>query len=426
MIEPAMFLGIGFLLASLLGLIFMPLVHARAVRLTTRRIEAAFPLSMAEIQADKDQLRAEFAMSTRRLEMSVEQLKVKSTSQLAELGKKTDAINRLKIDLGEKSAAILALEAREKALKDQLKATEEELSVKTRTLHETERNLSDKIAELARVSSELGERTATAESQRIEAIALNTQIESLKARISDLERDIKRTEERLESERAASARIGQELADERGKVENLRSRIGELESQLAAQITEAETLGKRAAELDTRVAEQARLLASREYDIERLRTELENARRTGLLLREEIATTGNQLRETIRKLTSENEVLQQELSLVTAERAKLRTEVAAMKREAEATWAAERVENALLRERINDVAAEVTKLAVVLEGPNSPIDALLVSDGAVARKAVNGSAPSPVNENASDAATGSLAERMRALQSRASRLSTTS
>ena len=115
MIEPAMYLGIGFLVASLLGLVFIPLVHARAVRLTVRRMEAATPLSMAEIQADKDQLRAEFAMSTRRLEMSVEQMKAKTTSQLAEIGKKTDAINRLKMELGEKTSTIFALEAREKA-----------------------------------------------------------------------------------------------------------------------------------------------------------------------------------------------------------------------------------------------------------------------------------------------------------------------
>ena len=147
MIEPAMYLGIGFLVASLFGLIFIPLVHARAVRLTMRRMEAATPLSMAEIQADKDQLRAEFAMSTRRLEMNVEQLKAKTTSQLAEIGKKTDAINRLKAELGEKSATIFALEAREKALKDQMKATEDELSVKTLGLHETERSLSDKQAD---------------------------------------------------------------------------------------------------------------------------------------------------------------------------------------------------------------------------------------------------------------------------------------
>ena len=133
----------------------VPLVHNRAVRLTTRRLEAATPLSMAEIQADKDQLRAEFAMSTRRLEMSVDQLKSKTTSQLAELGKKTDAINRLKIELGEKTATIFALEAREKALKDQLRATEEEFTAKTEALRDAEQALADKQAELAKLTAEL-------------------------------------------------------------------------------------------------------------------------------------------------------------------------------------------------------------------------------------------------------------------------------
>src|ERR1700741_3637438 len=151
MIEPIMYLAIGFLLSMLCGLMIVPLVHSRAVRLTTRRLEAATPLSMAEIQADKDQLRAEFAMSARRLEMRVEQLKVKTTSQLAELGKKSDAINRLKMELGEKNAAIFALEAREKALRDQIRATEQEYSVKTNAMREAERALADKEADLAKL-----------------------------------------------------------------------------------------------------------------------------------------------------------------------------------------------------------------------------------------------------------------------------------
>src|SRR3954453_21690838 len=106
MIEPIMYFGLGFLAAALIGLIIVPFVHGRAVRLTVRRLEAATPVSMVEIQADKDQLRAEFAMSTRRLEMSVDQLKARTTGQLAELGKKTEAINRLKTDIGEKTAAL--------------------------------------------------------------------------------------------------------------------------------------------------------------------------------------------------------------------------------------------------------------------------------------------------------------------------------
>src|SRR6201987_6524101 len=113
MIEPIMYFGLGFLAATLIALIIMPFVHGRAERLTTRRLEAAIPVSMAEIQAEKDQLRAEFAMSTRRLEMSVDQLKRKTTSQLAEIGKKSEAVGRLKLELGEKTAALFALEAKD-------------------------------------------------------------------------------------------------------------------------------------------------------------------------------------------------------------------------------------------------------------------------------------------------------------------------
>src|ERR1700739_3947600 len=144
MVEPIMFVGIGFLIAGLLVIGVIPLVHNRAVRLTMRRLEAATPLSIAEIRADKDQLRAEFAMSTRRLEMSVEQMKARTTGQLAELGKKTDAINHLKKELGEKTAAIFAFESREKNLRDQLRSTDQEFEVKSTALREAERTLADK------------------------------------------------------------------------------------------------------------------------------------------------------------------------------------------------------------------------------------------------------------------------------------------
>src|SRR6267154_2799294 len=182
MIEPIMYLAIGFLISMLFGLMIVPLVHNRAVRLTTRRMEAATPLSMAEIQADKDQLRAEFAMSARRLEMSVDQLKHKTTSQLAELGKKTDAINRMKLELGEKNATIFSLEAREKAVKEQLRATEEEFAAKTESLRD-----------------------------------------------ADAEKEFATTQARLTQERGESEKATRELAEARGRVENLSQRVTDLD-----------------------------------------------------------------------------------------------------------------------------------------------------------------------------------------------------
>jgi chromosome segregation ATPase len=307
MVEPIMFFGLGFLVASLLALVIIPFVHARAVRLTKRRLEASIPVSISEIQADKDQLRAEFAMSTRRLEMSVDQLKTKTTGQLAELGKKTEAINALKAELADKTATLAALNSRDKTLVEQLQELQQELGAKTDALREIEHKLAATEAELGKVKVDLAERSVTADSQQIEIVALNTQAATLKDRVADLEQQLKQTEERL----------------------------------------------------------------AREHD---------------------------------------------EAERVREERVTVQREFATFKRDAEATWANERAENAVMRERINDVAAQVAQLTTALEGPGSPIETLLAAD-AIGR---------PINGNGSSEAPppgkASLADRIRALQSRASRM----
>src|SRR5262245_63540536 len=118
--RPMLYIWIVFLFAGLLVIGVIPLVHARAVRLTRKRLEAMTPMSLAEIQAEKDQLRAEFAMTTRRLEMSVEQMKAKTNSQLAEIGKKSEAIGRLRLELSEKTETMYAVEASEKQIAEEL------------------------------------------------------------------------------------------------------------------------------------------------------------------------------------------------------------------------------------------------------------------------------------------------------------------
>jgi hypothetical protein len=168
MIESIMYFGIGFLLAALSVLVVTPLVHGRAERLTMRRLEATIPLSMAEVQADKDLQRAEFAMSTRRLEMKVEQLKTNSAGQLAELGRKGDAINRLKVELG--------------TLRDQLNATEEQFAAKTRAALDAHSSKSE--SELAKLKSELDERSSIARVQKVEIVALKAEVEAFKERLT--------------------------------------------------------------------------------------------------------------------------------------------------------------------------------------------------------------------------------------------------
>src|ERR1700692_3213900 len=428
MVEPIMYLAIGFLVAMLLGLTIVPLVHNRAVRLTTRRMEAATPLSMAEIQADKDQLRAEFAMSARRLEMSVDRLKHKTTSQLAELGKKSDAINRMKLELGEKNATIFSLEAREKAMKEQLRATEEEFAARTEALRQAEKALSDKQHELAKLNTELSDRSMMAESRQVELVAVRTQIDALRGRVGDAEKEFAATQARLEQERGQSETATRELNDARSRVENLSQRVTDLDRQLIAQVKEAELLGNRVNDLEARLATQGKLLAERDYENNQLRQAKEAAERSNKELRDEINLTNSGTWPALERLKSEKAAAEEPLRIARAQRAKLQRDINAIQQQAESSWATERMENALLRERINDIAAEVAKLAMQLEGPNSPIEAMLAAEPATPAKAARpANANGPVANGATadggipEGGGGTLAERIRALQSHASR-----
>jgi chromosome segregation ATPase len=421
MIEPMMYIGIGFLVAGLLVIGVIPLVHARAERLTMRRMEALTPLSMAEIQADKDQLRAEFAMSTRRLEMSVEQLKAKTTNQLTEIGKKSDAIGRLKLQLSEQSAALVAAEANEKRATDELQALRADLSSKSGSYVETERLLADTRAELAQASRQLQEKALLAESQNVQLLALRAEAEALKGQIESYEMEARQLQERLQSKTAEAQSLTDALAEERRKAEHFGNLAGELERQLTAQGTESELLGRRVTELSARLDEQGRFLADREFDLDRLRNEMSSAQNAESELRTTLAEAENRHRLGTEAIRGEKGSLEEQLKQSQNERGKLQREIASLKQDAEKAWANERVENALLRERINDVAAEVTRLTAALEGPSSPIAAILEKDAAhspaVSRGGNGGSIAPQLGEPK-----GTLADRIRALQTRASQL----
>ena len=72
-IEMVMLATLGFLTAALLALFISPLYRRRVARLTTDKLKRSMPLTEAEIRADKDRLRAEFAIRIHKLETKVEE-----------------------------------------------------------------------------------------------------------------------------------------------------------------------------------------------------------------------------------------------------------------------------------------------------------------------------------------------------------------
>jgi hypothetical protein len=422
MIEPIMYVGIGFLVAGLLVIGLIPMVHARAVRLTQRRLEAMTPLSMAEIQADKDQLRAEFAMSTRRLEMSVEQVKAKSTTQLAEIGKKSEAVARLKLELAEKSAAMMELEARDKALVEELQTTTSDLEARTSALQETERKLAEISAEMNRITSNRDDVTMTAESQRVELGALRTQADVFKKQIDSYANETRELQAKLERETAERGKAERLLADERSKVENLGSHIGELERRLVTQTSEAEVLNRRSKELAIKLEQQSAFLAERQAAAEQLHEQIKTSQQTETSVRGAMTEIEHRTRIAVETLRSEKAMVEDALKQAQAERDQAQRELAALRSEQEKVRAAESNENGVLRERINEVAAEIARLTSALEGPASPIEAILSGDSSRNHSGLNGIVDKRLGTLAAgEGSNGSLADRIRALQARTQR-----
>lgn len=100
---------LGCLVAGLLSLLAMPAYRRRAQRLADRRLALTMPLSMDEVIAERDQIRAENAVALRRMEQKAEALLEARAADMTELGRRAARIVELEAELGANSGAATQL-----------------------------------------------------------------------------------------------------------------------------------------------------------------------------------------------------------------------------------------------------------------------------------------------------------------------------
>lgn len=388
-LEAVLYFILGLLSAGLLALMIAPAIWNRAVLLTKRRIESSVPLTLNEIQADKDQLRAEFAMSTRRLEMSVEELKNKASTQLIEINRKRDDLNKLDLQNNERHAEIRKLEARSLEVTQGLNEREAKLSALTEqhsALKSEHAALTNEVQALRTTASDTQQALKTAE---IELTASNASIEVLKGTVStfDMSDDdkAKKIAKLLDEKTNLNEKIAvgkEELkeAKQRAKTaENeLRTMRKTFDKQLKA-VEKAQASDKSTApdvsDLTTQLIDEKAKSVELEVKLAKyaLQTEAllndasnENVEAIVASLRDEI----DEKSSTMRNLREENEKLKMELN--------------AIKIDAGQVWTDERQEKAYMRERINDLAAQVAAMTSNLEGEGSTIRKILADTDAKA------------------------------------------
>lgn len=375
MIQSILFFALGFLCAGFLALMLAPAVWRRAVRLTRKRIEASVPLTLTEIQADKDRIRAEFAMSTRRLEMSIKSFREKAAAQLIEIDRNREELKRLSAERGEKDRALSQLEGKSGELRAELRIREDQMQRLADRLAEAERRLEAKAHDMDKLGRMYDDAAFNASNRQIELVARESEVEKLGIDVSSLRKD---GQKRLSEVSAENRTLRDALKADK-------KRIGDLEKQNERLMT---TVADRDEKLDRLEGELARLRehmsgASRagsdlesqlaEAQIEKAELEAQVADLTLQLSRLLSGATGGDVEKAVSKLDEDRARLEERLAVLTRENKKLRTDLASYERAKSEDWSEERRENALLREQINDLAAEVITMTAALEGPESPI-----------------------------------------------------
>lgn len=415
MIAAAMYFALGLATAGLLALMVAPALWRRAVRLTRVRIERSVPTSLAEIQADKDQLRAEFAMSTRRLELSVERLKEKAAAQLVEIDEKRNVLRRLGEEQQSRADALRELETREMDLRRLLSEREEQLALARSDLASLQASLAERSRTLDSVERALLAARASAEETTVELVARGTELDNAQRELAaERSRAAGFRTQHAEAD-AALSEARADLAMERQRTAALEARITRLESERAARLEESETqLGQLDAvrgeltrsnaernEIDGKLAEATAAYAGAQARISELLLKLDQAGQP---------VPDSELQAIIDGLERDRDAIATEAAALAAERDRIAAENAELRRVAGADWEAERVENALLREKLNDIAAEVVRLG----------DGYRAATGGVEPAAAAGadgqSRPGIAPRHADPAAARSLTDRIRALQ----------
>lgn len=378
MVQTLLIFALGFLSAAFLAVAAAPAIWARAVALTRRRVEASAPLTLNELQADKDQQRAEFALTARKLEMNVKSIREKLTLTQVE-------VTRLEAERqvfdGERDSLNSKINEQEKtlaALTEQLKQKAETVAALEGRKSELVKLVETSAAEIHDKQLQINNLMIDADSHRIELASNMTERERLAGEISELknartaiEQDLRSTANQL---RAAQ---GEQRVDKR--------RIAELEKKserLAVQLSDREDrLMKRETELD-RLKDQVKSLSSERNELERRVSSTERQRahlesqNNGLSQRvtklASIATPGT-TDKTIKALETERSQLLETVERLTREKASVQE----MPRKPLTVVRATETGNDLLREKIHELTAKVVRMTAEEEGANSPIPALL-------------------------------------------------
>lgn len=252
-IQSAMLVVLGFSIAGLMACIIAPAYRRRAARLATLDLKRTMPLTEAEIAAEKDRIRADYAIRIHKLESNLQELSLEKARQLVEINRRDARISALESDVSHLSTVNEEHENARRVLEltitDRLPKVEQRLAEAKKLLFERDREIAAITQTAQRQAIALDEATQINTQQRNDIHRLNATLTTRAARVRErgddqkheteiaLRTEIEALSARVRDQAAMIARLQAGVADEAGKgsemeISQLRASLGEAQRAL--------------------------------------------------------------------------------------------------------------------------------------------------------------------------------------------------
>jgi chromosome segregation ATPase len=368
--------GLGFLSAALLAMLITPAVHRRVVRYTENRIKATMPISPAEVRAQKDMARAVYAAENARtkqdliserdktlaLKLRHEHLANETSRALSESQELHIQINDMNVEAADLRSKLRREDAAIGQLKAALDSSEDRIASRERRIDELQRNLNKLAADMDDMRIDLATSETEVENFRFRVNALRDERDTLRGDLKLTTTRAKDAEHHLSSEQHRLLRLEEKLAreladraDHETALERRVQEIGRLKEKL------------KTAQAETREATKALRAAGITKPIAFIRL---NTKKT-VMATTDVDSDGISASETDRahEVTpmSDQEIAQLQEELRNRSTA-LSERLMTLK---------DGTQDEVLREEMATISAKMVALTAAVEGPASPIHAIL-------------------------------------------------
>lgn len=256
MIEYALLFALGFLAATLTGLLVAPAVQKRVVKFTEDRMRATMPLSPQEVRAQKDMARAAFAAENARLAQNVRREREKHTLEMVRNEKLLASAAAMGTENAELHAQIADMNIEAGDMRSMLRREEMKSEQLRIALAAADRDIRAKVTDIDQLNGTGDHLRTDIDNMKIDLATRDTVMENLKSRIGNLkdERDKLRDDLKAATDKAKALEI--RLTREEGRVRQLETK---LTRELAGNADKDNAIERRMAEIN-RLREKVKTL----------------------------------------------------------------------------------------------------------------------------------------------------------------------